>query len=253
MSKVLCVLLLITSGFISARGQQQGPPIAFSSSGFVSSVQMNGSASWHYGSDEQSGSVTLQANANGKSRVELRLNRGTRVETQNAFTDADRTCTWSGFDGVAHSTAAHNCWLSAIWFLPQITMQPGAAAPDVVASSQASADGKILRLHHERHPASARGGQTAKLLAQVSAVDLEVDAATGLAQSLLFNAHPDNDAGTDIPTEIQFSDYRAVQGVTIPFHIQKFVNHALVLDLQISDVTVNFGASAAGSSASAAQ
>src|SRR5260370_19085871 len=214
---------------------------------------MNGSASWRYGSDEQSGSVTLQANADGKSRVELRLNRGTRVETQNAFTDADRTCTWSSFDGVEHNTASHNCWLSTVWFLPQITTQPGAGAPDDVASSAASADGKTLRLHHERHPAGARTGQTAKLLAQVSAVDLEVDATTGLAQSLLFNAHPDKDAGTDIPTEIQFSDYRNVQGVTIPFHIQKFVNHALVLDLQISDVTVSFGAPTAGSAASAAQ
>jgi hypothetical protein len=253
MRKICCLFVLLTAAFSQTSGQGSGSVIAFSNAGFVSSVQMSGTAAWHYGSDEQSGSVTLQANANGKSRLELRLNRGTRVETQNAFTDADRTCTWSGFDGVEHSTASHNCWLSTVWFLPHITMQAGAAAPDVVACSQISADGKIVRLHCERHPGGARADQTDKLLAQVSAVELDVDAATGFAQSLLFNAHPDTDAGTDIPTEIQFSDYRTVQGVMIPFHIQKFVNHALVLDLQISDVTVSFGASAAGPSASAVQ
>jgi hypothetical protein len=252
MRKICAVLLLNAFAFLSAIAQR--PALTFSSAGFVSRVEMNGSAAWRYGSDQQTGSVVLQANANGESRLELRLNQGTRVETQNAFTDADRTCKWSGFDGVEHDTASHNCWSSTVWFLPQVTMQVGAGAPDDVASSTVSADGKTGRLHHERHVANARKGQAYKLLAQLSAVDLEIDASTGLAQSLLFNTHPDNDAGTDIPTEIRFSDYRNVQGVTIPFHVQKFVNDSLVLDLQVSDARVSFGsAAAAGSSASATQ
>src|SRR5437762_8299184 len=74
---------------------------AFSGGKPVTSVTMSGTASWHYGSDQQSGTVELTANADGSSRLELHLDKGTRIETQSAF-NADPHCTWTGFDGVEH-------------------------------------------------------------------------------------------------------------------------------------------------------
>ncbi|HTF62895.1 MAG TPA: hypothetical protein VK638_09305, partial [Edaphobacter sp.] len=46
-----------------------------------------------------SGPVTLTAKTTGENRVELDLSGGTRIEDQSAVT-ADRTCSWSGKDGV---------------------------------------------------------------------------------------------------------------------------------------------------------
>lgn len=43
----------------------------------------------------------------------------------------------------------------------------------------------------------------------------------------------------DIPTEIHFSDYRTVNGVPIPFHVQKYVNNSLTLDLQFQTAVLN--------------
>ncbi len=232
-------VVFFSSSVAPISAQQQAsttPAIAFSSGGFVPGVRMTGTASWHYGSDEQAGDVTLDAYANGQSSMSLHLSGGTRIETQNPFTDANRACTWTSFDRAVHKAAAHNCWLSTVWFLPQITMQAGAAVSDSVASSAVTADGKTTVVHHERHPADVRDKQTADLLKEVSAVDLGIDTATSLPQWLLFKTHPDNDAGTNIQVEIDFSDYRAVNGVTVPFHIQKLINHALVLDIQIAEV-----------------
>jgi len=216
------------------------PPVTFSSVGIVSAVQMTGTAAWHYGSDEQSGTVSLKAVANGQNTMELQLDRGKRVEAQSPLTDSVRTCTWSGFDGVEHVGADHNCWLGTVWFLPQITLQPGAGATDAVISAGTGESGKS-QIHHERHPSGVRDKGTAKLLTEISANDLEIDATSGFPQVLTFNAHSDADARLNIPTEIHFSDYRNVQGVEIPFRIQKFVNHSLVLDLQISEAKVQLG------------
>jgi len=235
----LCFALnLIALNPPAANAQATLPTIRFSSAGLVSTIQMTGTASWTYGSDQQTGSVTLQADSRGQSRFTLQLSSGTRVETQNPFADAQRQCTWSAFDGTVHNNAAHQCWLDAVWFLPQITMQAGAGALDDVSSSTPLPDGKTVRFHHERHPSNVADTETGTLLAHLSAADVDVDSTTGLPSSLSFAAHPDNDAGTDLPVEIRFSSYSTFGSVTVPTRIQKYINNSLVLDIQISSVQV---------------
>jgi hypothetical protein len=238
-TKCLLPVWFLLAGAI-AYGAQASPQINFGNN-FVHQIQMTGTAAWHYGSDEQTGTVTLTAAASGASRVELHLARGNWVETQGALTDPDRTCTQQGFDGVVHQIAAHNCFLGAVWFLPQITLQPGAGAKDGVTVSAGTSGTGNARLHHERHVSRVRNASTASLIARLSAVDVELDAA-GRPTVLYFNSHPETDAGLDLPTDVHFSDYRLVQGEHVPFHIQKFVNNTLVLDLQISEVSFQPGA-----------
>jgi len=48
----------------------------------------------------------------------------------------------------------------------------------------------------------------------------------------------------DIPVEIRFSDYRPVSGAQIPFHVEKFLNNTLLLDLQFTNAQLNSGLSA---------
>lgn len=239
-----CPLNLLALQFQAPGAVQQIPPITFTSNGAVASVQMSGSATGTYGSEQQTGAATLQASANGLSSVKLQFTGGSRLETQNAFNETQRQCTWTSLDGTVHKSSSHQSWVDAIWFLPQITMQAGAGAPDDSVSVTTSVDGKI-RFHHERHPANVADQQTAYLLAHLSAVDLFVDSVTGLPASMTFAAHPDDDAGIDLRVEIDYSGYNSFNGVTVPTHIQKFINNSLVLDIQISAVQVQFVSSAA--------
>ena len=218
--------------------------ITFSNSGPVASVQMSGTANWTFGSDSQTGTVQLQANANGQSRVQLGLGAGTRIEVQNPFADAQRQCTWTSFDGTVHNSATQHCWIDTVWFLPQITMQLGAGAPDDF-SSVTTINAQTIRFHHERHPSNVADKQTGDLVSHLSAVDLDVDAGTGLPLRLQFAEHPDNDAGVDLPVEIRYGAYSNFNGVAVPTHIQKFMNNSLVLDVHISDVQIQFASPAA--------
>jgi hypothetical protein len=212
------------------------PAIAFSSVP-VSTLQLTGTATRTYGSDQQTGTVILQAAANGQSRMELDLSKGTLVETQSASTPYEGQCSQVGIDGLAHASAVHNCWRGTVWFLPQIALQAGVGWTDNIASAAVAPDG-TANIHYSRRPAGTMSDQTASVIAQFSGFDLSLDA-TGHPLVLKFNAHPDDDSSTDIPTEIHFSDYRLVNGVTVPFHIQKFINNGLVLDLQITSVQIN--------------
>lgn len=227
------------------------PAITFSSVGPVANVQMSGTANWTYGSDQQTGTVTLQANANGQSRMLLQMPSGSRVETQNPYSESQRQCTWSGADAVVHSSAVHHCWLDAIWFLPAITMQTGAGAADDVPSVAQSTNPGQVRIHRERHLVDVDSAQTAQFIAHLSAVDLDLEAATGLPLLLAYAAHPDNDAGIDMAVEVRYGAYSTFSGVTVPTHIQKFINHSLILDLQITSVQVQLAAPAGASPTSA--
>ena len=81
-------------------------------------------------------------------------------------------------------------------------------------------------------------------LAHLSQVDFFLDSATFLPAAITFNIHPDSNALLDIPVEIDFSNYTAVNGAQVPFHVQKHINNSLVLDLQFDSAFLNSGLSA---------
>src|SRR5215469_3340107 len=141
--------------------------IVFSNSGPVSTIQLTGTASWTLGSDQQTGTVNLQAAATGQSRMDLQLTRGTWTETQSAATGFEGQCSWVSFDGVSHNAAAHNCWRGTVWFLPQLTLQAGVGWPDAVVSSTLNADGSTDS-HFSRHPIGTMSDATAAVLARFS-------------------------------------------------------------------------------------
>jgi len=205
--------------------------------GLISTLQMSGTVTRTYGSDQQAGTVVLQAAASGQSTVNLTLAKGTLAETQSAATPYEGQCSQIGFDGVARDSAAHNCWRGTVWFLPQITLQAGVGWTDNIGSAVLAPDG-TTDIHYSRSPAGTMSAGAAAVVARLSTFDLKIDAA-GHPVSLKFNAHPDDNPEIDIPTQIQFSDYRLVSGASVPFHIQKFINNGLVLDLQISNVQIN--------------
>jgi hypothetical protein len=64
-----------------------------------------------------------------------------------------------------------------------------------------------------------------------------------LPVAVAFNRHPDDNPGVNISVEVQFLDYRPVNGVQVPFHIGKLLQGTLTLDLSVTSVAVNSGVS----------
>ncbi len=212
----------------------------------LTDVTLSGTARRIVGSDDESGTAVLKALATGESRMDLSFPSGPRGEVR-ANSASGPAGTWSGPDGVSHALAYHNLLTGPAWFFPEFTIARLISSQNSVLSytGQETRNGQSVLHVTASQQISNASGQTAALLQHLTQLDIFLDPSTYLPVAFDFNTHPDNDAGLDIPIEIRFSDYRPVSGAQVPFHVQKFLNNGLVLDLQFQSAVFNSGLSPA--------
>jgi hypothetical protein len=233
----------------------------------VSDVTLTGTARRIAGSDDESGPATLKATGLGDSRVDLVFPSGNRSEIRNhsaiplpgavpkefpaAVTQtAQPVGAWSGPDGALHGIASHNTMTDAAWFFPAATFSRLVSSQGWVFSYVGSEELNGAQVIHIQafEPLAATikaPSGAAALMQHLSQMDIYFDPATSLPVALAFNVHPDGNALLDIPTRVEFSSYQSVNGVQVPFHVQRYLNNSLVLDLQFSSASLNSGLSAA--------
>jgi hypothetical protein len=210
--------------------------------GAVKDVILTGTARRIAGSDDESGTVVLKALSTDEAEMDLDFPSGQRSEAVGD-SDKGRVGKWTGPDGQAHAMARHNLILDSAWFFPTL-MLPRMGAFKMSAFSfvgSETLDGRAVEHLTAWQQFPNLTGEPARLLQHLSQVEIYLDSSTLLPVALAFNTHPDNDALVDIPIEVRYSDYRAVNGVQVPFHVQKFMNNTLVLDLQFQSATLNSG------------
>lgn len=210
----------------------------------VSDVTLSGSANWIAGSDNESGSVTLKATAIGQGRIDLSLSGGQRSEVVDASQQAP-TGSWCGPDGVWHAAAGHNLLSDPTWFFPTFLIRRALASTGYAISAMDTETQDGVSVEHVTiYQSSALVARQATGIPTLGQIDLYLDASTFLPTSISFNAHPDTDAKVDIPIQIKFSNYQTVQGIAVPYHIQKYIQNGLALDVTVTGVQLNSGLSA---------
>jgi hypothetical protein len=217
----------------------------------LTDVTLSGTAERIAGSDDETGTVTVKALAAGAARIELNLSSGLRSETMNI--SASPAGSWSGPDATTHRIADHNLLLlDPAWFFPLFPISRGLATGYTATYiGQETRNGKAVQHIAIAQTSGVQLPSGTPSVAHLSQMDFFLDVTTLLPVAATFNIHLDNDAGRDIPIEVQFSDYRNVSGAQIPFHLQKFLNNGLILDLQFSSAATNTGLSATEFAASA--
>jgi len=208
----------------------------------VNDVALTGAATQIAGSTRETGTVTLKAKGTQESRIDLALSSGRHTQIRNQAPGYAQGA-WSGSDAISHPIALHNCWTDAAWFFPPLSSLAALGSPDLAVSYLGQESRLGISVQHLRfwRQASTRSTNAIQLIHRLSTVDMYLDSASLLPVAITFNLHPDVDAGTDIAAEVRFSDYRQVSGIRVPFHVQEFLNGGLVLDILISNVTVNPG------------
>ena len=199
----------------------------------VSQVQLSGTANAYAGSSQPIGTFTATLKSTGESTLQLNLPDLSRTETVGTFGDPNG-CSWSGADAVVNSVPIHNCLRALDWILPVLSLQSHAS----VLSLQIPAAATGVQLQVAQAAPQQGSAQAKTLMQKESMVVLTLDANTNLPSQLSFNVHPDDDAARDIPILIRYSDYRQQSGTTIPFHIQKYINNNLVLDITVESANL---------------
>jgi len=175
----------------------------------VTDVTLQATASYVAGSDAENGTAILIGHVNQESLVQLNLSGGTRQEIRNGVAGA-----WSGPDGVAQSSANHNCWTDASWFFPALTLEGIASNPQVAVAYLGPDTSKGATLLHIQAALLLPGqsaGRTA-LIQSLRTMDIYFDPKSFLPLVLDFNTHPDVDANQNLPVEILLGNYQNANG-----------------------------------------
>jgi hypothetical protein len=210
----------------------------------IHQIQLTGSADWHAGGLEDSGSATLTASAVGNAQVQLNLGTsGPRTESQSG-TGSSQACNWAARDAVAHAVDQMSCWKPLIWFLPSISMQPSllpAAArfTDDGSTAIGLGDETVYRHLQASLTLSDIPSAVANDTAQQSNTDIGIDPKTFLPAVLAYTLPASNSTDRPIAVEVHFSNYKTVQGVQIPFTIQRYINGSLQLEITVSDAQIS--------------
>jgi hypothetical protein len=197
------------------------------------------------GSDNESGNATLKVTASGQSRLDFSFPSGRRSEVRGGSDDSPLG-SWTGPDGVSHQVPLHNLLSDPAWFFPALLVVRAATKSDRAISyvGHETQDGVAVDHVTVYEQASEPWPEFATLLQRLTQLEIFLDAATHLPVAVTFDTHPDDDALTNIPIRVRYSDYRSVNGIAVPFHVQRFINNGLVLDLQVQTVNFNTGLSA---------
>jgi hypothetical protein len=216
---------------------------AFSGGKVVHQVQLTGSATWHAGSLNDTGTATLSGATTGASQLQLSLSSsGVRTEGQSGQ-GSDQSCTWSSEDGAVHSIDPASCWRPLFWFLPPLSLQPSLlpnylGTVDMGTGTVGFAKGIYRHLQSQLVLPNLTTALAGKIM-QVSTTDLGLDPASFLPAVLTYSVRPDSGAFTPIAIEIHYSNYQPISGVEIPFTIQRYVNGSLQLEITVSSAQVN--------------
>jgi hypothetical protein len=243
----------------------QGSVAALTSGAPVSDVTLTGTAQRIAGSDNETGTATAKARSDGSSRLDFNYPSGARSEIRNpsgmpfaevapqnlpvastTIADSQPVGAWSGPDGIPHGIPSHNLMTDPTWFFPATTLSSVLASPANVVSYIGPETHNDLPTIHVRisQPLPSTfevPPQVATLVEHLTQMDLYLAAGTTIPVALAFDVHPNNNAFVDAAIEIRFSDYRVINGISIPFHVQEFLNNGLVLDLQFSSAILNAG------------
>ena len=206
-------------------------------------VTITGSAERIAGGDDDTGSVTYRAIA-GSSRLDLSFASGTASEVRTT-TASGVTGSWIGSDGASHPMAGHNVMTDVGWF-PAFTVKGILSSANSMLSYiglETRGNSSLIHVTSWQQIPSV-SVDAAALTQHLSQMDLYLDPATFLPSIVAYNIHPDDNALVDIPIEIHFSDYRSVNGILVPFHVQKFLNNGLYLDFTFQNAVINSGLTA---------
>lgn len=215
----------------------------FSEGRVVQRVQLSGSATWYAGTLQASGTVNLTAAADGTSQMQLALEKiGARTES-HAGIGMSATCQWTGDDGLSHQILSGDCWRPVVWFLPTLLLQPSVFSSDEkmtdLGLTTVGAGSVMYRHLQSQLTFSNVQGKSSAELAALGSADYGLDPETLLPVVLSYSTLPDNGAAIPVAIEVHYSDYRTIDGSRIPFHIQRYVNSALQLDILVNSAQLN--------------
>lgn len=204
----------------------------------VQDFTATGDITYYWAGKEEKGSATVRGRGVDQLRFDANLAGGTRSWAVHAGSGTLRE-----IDGKTTEIPYHNAVALGSLIFPLARLQ--ALSTDTKASISYDGVSNVeqqpferLRAHKTLFDKDPDGSGNRLLDA-----DLYFDPTTHLLLGIQDQTHPRKSMTVDVSHAIYFSDYRQVNGLTIPFTVSEYVGGQRVWSLQISDVKFNTGLS----------
>lgn len=206
----------------------------------VNDVTLAGSVTRSVGPDAETGSFTLKAAGLAQSRMDLTLPSGTITEIRT-ITNGVPAGVWQANGNAVHQIPNHNLASGAVWFFPLSMLSNRIQNPNSIITYVGLETRNGRSVQHLHVVVQPPQGDSTGMAEHLTGQDFYLDSSTLLLVSLTYSEHPDNNAIVDIPVELDFSDYRIVSGIELPFRIQKTFSGSLLLDITVQSAALNSG------------
>jgi len=205
----------------------------------IGDATLTGTVTWSGGATPETGTATLLASGTGESRMNLVLSSGTRTEIRDASTGVAQG-QWIAESAKSGLFASHNCATDPVWFFPALgSLAAGANVVLTYVGQETRNEGAVQHIRSYRYQPNQAAVNPSQQ--QLSTMDFYLDASTLLPVAITFNAHPDNNANTNLLIEVDFSNYEVLSGVLVPTHIQRAMQGNVLVDISISGAFFNTG------------
>ena len=208
----------------------------------VSDVTLTGTATETAGATVNTGAATFKAKGYFEARTDFSASGDSIVRAVGS--SGYPVGSWTTGDGMSHPLAFHNALVDAAWFFPALSCLSIATQPNAVLKYVGQETRYGTSVQHIRFWRVADGSLANQaLLTDLSAIDVFLDASTFLPSAITYNTHPENDASRSFLVEVRYSNYQPVNGIQVPFHVQKFLSNSLIVDFQAAQAAINSGLS----------
>ena len=240
----LCALFVCATLPATLFSQAAAVSVSASPIKVPNSVVLNGTVTWTAGATQDSGNATLTVLADGSTQETWNLGKQPHSSKQGSLAGS-RSCQITDLNGQTRDAADLGCYRPINWFAPWLGDKLVADGSVVKTDSTGNVErgaGQIKSTYKVLLPSlpGLNTQQQAALNTYVenTAVDVVYDAKTMEPVRIAFQEHPFSDPGRNIDVDVIFADYRPEGTLLLPHHIQRYIQHSLQVDFQISSITI---------------
>ena len=197
----------------------------------------SGTVTYAWAGKELTVPATVRGRGLDQFRVDWLLPNGTQSWTVSKGAGS-RKDVMRNISPIPYHNAAN---LGSLTF-PLLQISAALHDPTLMVTYQGVAQTPSGQAHRVQVSKNLVGGTDQRaVLSKLTLKDYFIDVTTLRVVSTLYMIHPDNDATRDFPDEIQFSDYRPVNGVLAPFSITEQIGGVRTWVIHLSRISFNRG------------
>lgn len=203
----------------------------------IQDITGSGTITYYWAGEEVQGNVTVKGRGIGQFRLDATLTTGVRSWAVNNGTGFTKETDGTVSQIPHHNTVNFGNLTFPLYFMSTIIGDASTSITYIGLEAKSGTQVHHLRTEKIFSSKADPGGIVSKLTTR----DFFIDSTSYQIVATQDMVHPEGASTIDYPREMQFSDYRTVNGVLVPFAITEVATGQRTYSIQLNQVSFNSG------------